>query len=68
MSKKMLCYSPGRYVDSSKIIGANVYKKDGNVRVAIDLDVKEASRSVVYTATFPDEADAVAFIQNLQLD
>lgn len=72
----MFKYAPGRFVQPSKIITANVYQKEerdnegrptgGNVlRVAIDLDVKESSRNVIYSEPMPSLAAAEAFIASI---
>lgn len=70
----------GRFVDASKIIGANVYKKDtGNVnqengskiteiRVAIDLDTSNKDKSSVYAGPFENEQMAIDFIKSIPLN
>ena len=70
----------GRFVDASKIIGANVYKKDTGklseadgshiteIRVAIDMDTANKDKASVYAGPFASEAAAVAFIKSIPLN
>lgn len=75
----MFEYTPGRYVNPKKIVGANVYKKqvgtDNNsgqpiseIRVAIDLDTENRDKSVIYAGPFADEHQAKAYAQNLPIN
>lgn len=69
----------GRFIDASKIIGANVYKKDTGklseidgshiteIRVAIDLDTSNKDKASVYAGPFNSEADAINFIKSIPL-
>jgi hypothetical protein len=70
----------GRFVDASKIIGANIYRKDTGqiseengeriteVRVAIDLDTSNKDKASVYAGPFPTETDALMFIKSIPLN
>jgi len=62
MENKMFKYANGRYINPTKILTANVYQKDDKYRVAIDIDVKEASKNVVYSDTFETAQAAESFI------
>lgn len=75
---KMFEYTNGRFVNASKIVGANVYKKqtgtsDQNgqptfeIRVAIDLDTENKEKSVVYAGPFTDEVQARNFAMNVPI-
>jgi hypothetical protein len=75
---KMFEYTNGRFVNSGKIVGANVYKKqtgtsdqDGSptfeIRVAIDLDTENKEKSVVYAGPFNDEHSARNFALNVPI-
>lgn len=59
----MFEYAQGRFVNLQRVICANVYNKDNTLRVAIDLDVSESSRSTVYTAPFDSHDSAVNWIK-----
>ena len=76
MADQMFQYARGRYVNPHKILTANIYSKDspngespsndGKVlRIAIDLDAVETSKSVVYSDPMPGWAEAEAFILNI---
>lgn len=75
---KMFEYTNGRFVNSNKIVGANIYKKqvstnDQNgqpvyeIRVAIDLDTENKEKSVVYAGPFTDEVQARNFAMNVPI-
>jgi hypothetical protein len=79
MSKNMIEYRPGRYVNPKRIISANVFKKDeidnngiptGKtvIRVAFDLDVKDINKSVVYSDSFPTVQAAHNYILDFPVD
>jgi hypothetical protein len=67
----------GRFVDASKIIGANVYKKDTGklseadgshimeIRVAIDMDTANKDKASVYAGPFATEGEAINFIKSI---
>lgn len=67
----------GRFVDASKIIGANVYKKDTGkvhiadgtpiteIRVAIDMDTANKDKASVYAGPFDNEQKAIDFIKSI---
>lgn len=75
---KMFEYTNGRFVNSNKIVGANVYKKQTGtssengqatyeIRVAIDLDTENKEKSVVYAGPFNDEQQARNFAMNVPI-
>lgn len=75
---KMFEYTNGRFVNSSKIVGANIYKKQTGtdpkngqaiieIRVAIDLDTENKEKSVVYAGPFQDEVQARNFAVNVPI-
>jgi hypothetical protein len=68
MKTRMIQYSQGRYLNSANIISANVYSKNNEHRVAIDLDTKDIAKSVVYTAAFENFDLASKFCQDLLND
>lgn len=69
----MIQYAPGRYVNSSKINSAIVFKKQAYEvddkgeypliwKVAIDLDVLNPENSVVYSAPYSTEKECLQFL------
>lgn len=75
----MFEYAKGRFVNPAKIVSANIYRKaDGGtdnegkpteiIRVAIKLDVNEATKSEVYSDPFANEVLAAAFVKSLPLN
>jgi hypothetical protein len=75
---KMFEYTNGRFVNASKIVGANIYKKQvgtseengqpiHEIRVAIDLDTENRDKSVVYAGPFQNEQEARNFAQTVPI-
>lgn len=69
-------YAAGRFVKPSAMITANIYEKaekdstgQGSgrtiLRVAIDIDVKNAERNVIYSDPMADRAAAIRYIEAL---
>lgn len=65
MATKMFRFTASRYLNPTKILSATVYQKDGSTRVAVKLDAKDPSESVVYTDPFPGDQEAHNFILSL---
>lgn len=61
----MFEYTTDRFVNVSKIIAANLYTKNGEIRVAIDLDVAGTDKNCLYTSTFANRDLAVAYCKAL---
>lgn len=72
MSNQLFEYAKNRFVNPSKITAVSVYSKqsqevDDNgqyviaYRVAIELDVKDATKATVYSDAYPDEISARNF-------
>jgi hypothetical protein len=61
----MFEYTQNRFVQSKRIICANIYTKNNEIRVAIDIDTEKTGETVVYTSTFASMEQARAFIQTI---
>ncbi len=70
--------SKGRFVDPSRILGANIYNKDCGVdstngerkteiRVALDIDTENKDKSSLFAGPFADEQKAIDFIKSIPL-
>lgn len=70
---KMIEYAKGRYLNSAKIVSAVIFSKQGQEvddhgnypeiwKVAIDLDVANPEKNVVYSNPCANEAAAVAIL------
>lgn len=67
MPEKMFRFTASRYLNPTKILSATVYQKEGTTRVAIKLDAKDPSESVVYTDPFNSDQEAHNFIMSLPI-
>ena len=76
---KLMEYRKGRYVNPSRIISANVYRKDeidtsgiptGRqiIKVAFDLDCTDINQRVIYSDAFPTIEAAHNYILDLPID
>lgn len=76
MSNVLFEYAKNRFVNPAKIIGVSVYTKQASTpnemgeyvhvyRVAIDLDVKEATKGTVYSDAYETEQAAIAFLKTV---
>lgn len=72
----MFQYAKNRFVNPKKIVSVSIYSKQskdvdesGNYpvvhRVAIDLDVKEVTKSVVYSDAYATEQEAAKFLSTI---
>jgi len=61
----MFEYSTGRFVNPARIIGASIYTKEDKMRVAIDLDVAEASKKSVFSDVMLSTDQARSFIKTI---
>lgn len=61
----MFEYSTGRFVNPARIIGASIYTKEDKIRVAIDLDVAEASKKSVFSDQMASVDEARTFIRTI---
>ena len=58
----MFEYRKDRFVNAQRIIAANIYQKEGSLKVAIDLDVRETANNCVYSDPFTSIEAARAYI------
>lgn len=63
----MFEYKTNRFLNPQRIIAANVYQKDDQTRVAIDLDVLDTNMKTVYTDSFTSMEAAKSFCVNLPI-
>lgn len=79
MSKQLFEYAKNRFVNPTKIISMSIYSKQAETpnergeytviyRVAIDLDVKEAPKSTVYSDAYETEELAKQFLLSIPVD
>lgn len=61
----MIKISENRFVNEKKILSANIYSKDGIIKVAIELDSTSIEMSAVYAGPFQSQSDAEKFILTL---
>ena len=56
----LIKYARDRFLESTKITGANIYIKDNKVRVAISIDTQDPEKKTVFSDEFqsPDHAEA----------
>jgi hypothetical protein len=55
-------YAVGRFVDPAKVVGASIYNKDNQIKVAIDLDVQNVEKATVFSGPFQTVEEAERFI------
>lgn len=76
--KSLFQYAKNRFINPEKIIGASIYSKQTEtpndegkypviLRVAIDLDVKEAPKATVYSDPFNSEEEAKNFLLTIPM-
>lgn len=61
----MIEIAPGRFINRKRIVGANIYQKDGKIRVAITLDTVNKEESTVFSGEMANDTEARNFISNL---
>ena len=61
----MLKIAPGRFINSEKLISANVYEKEQKIRVALTVDTVVKEEQTKFSEQFKDAAEAEAWIVNL---
>jgi len=54
-----------RFINRKKIIGANIYEKDGKIRVAITLDTVNKEEATAFSGEMATKEEARTFIGNL---
>jgi len=74
----MFEYAKGRFVNPSKISNCSIYTKQGDTpdeqgnypithRVAIDLDVKDATKATVYSDAYTNDSEARRFVGTIPI-
>lgn len=61
----MIEIAKGRFVVAKRIVAANIYSKDGKIRVAITLDTVNKEEQTVFSGEMANEQEARNFISNL---
>ena len=61
----MIEYTPGRFLVAKRIVGCNIYVKDGSTKVAITVDTVNAEERTVFAGPFKDDQEARQFIQGV---
>lgn len=61
----MFEYAQNRFISAKRIIGANIYTKNNEIRVAIDIDTEKTGETVVYSNAFADINAAKLFISSM---
>lgn len=61
----MIKISENKFVNEKKVLSANIYSKDGIIKVAIELDSSSKEMATVYAGPFQAQSDAERFIHTL---
>lgn len=61
----MIEIAPNRFINRKRIVGANIYEKDGKIRVAITLDTVNKDEATCFSGEMADKQEARNFIGNL---
>lgn len=56
------------YVNTSKVLGARIYQKDGKIKVAIQIDAKAAENQVLFSDECATAQEAEALVLSLGSD
>ena len=67
MENKMFEFAKGRYVNPRKILSVNIYQKESNWRVAIELDASYKEQHTVYSDPFTIYEAAQAYVNLIPL-
>lgn len=61
----MLEIAPGRFINRKRVVGANIYQKDGKIRVAIELDTVNKEAATAFSGELANDQEARNLIGNL---
>lgn len=68
MKKGLFEFAKGKFLNTKKLIQANIYEKDGGFRVAFDMDAASKEKATLYSDKFTSAEAATALIQQIDLD
>jgi len=61
----MIKISENKFINENKVLSANIYQKDGVIRVAIELDATSKEMATVYAGPYTSVLDAERFILSI---